>query len=91
MTRPVEVNVRTGVYPNANQTNDYSISIDGLLEQASFYGPASIPEHGSVTLLCGRYDHEESMGEPGQRGTSACMEVCVRCRLTVRWYRLVPV
>ena len=43
MTRPVEVNVRTGVYPNANQTNDYSISIDGLLEQAGFYGPGLAP------------------------------------------------
>jgi len=43
LTRPIEFNVRTGVYPAANQTNDYSLRNDGLLEQAGFYGPGLGP------------------------------------------------
>lgn len=42
-TRPIEFNVRTGVYPFANQTNDYSLRNDGLIEQAGFYGPGLAP------------------------------------------------
>ncbi len=38
-----EFDVRTAIYPNANQTHDYSLRNDGLIEQAGFYGPGLTP------------------------------------------------
>jgi len=38
-TRNIDFDVRTAIYPNANQTNDYSLRNDGLIEQSGFYGP----------------------------------------------------
>ncbi len=41
--RNIEFAVRTAIYPNATQTNDYSLRNDGLIEQAGFYGPGLGP------------------------------------------------
>ena len=40
-TKAIEFIVRTGLYPYADNTNDYSVRKDGLIEQAGFYGPPS--------------------------------------------------
>ncbi len=41
--RNIEFDVRTAIYPNTNQTNDWSLRNDGLIEQAGFYGPGLGP------------------------------------------------
>jgi hypothetical protein len=41
--RAREFDVRTAIYPFANQTYDYSLRNDGLIEQAGFYGPGLAP------------------------------------------------
>jgi len=40
-TKQIEFIVRTGMYPAADNTNDFSVRNDGVIEQAGFYGPPS--------------------------------------------------
>ncbi len=39
--RQVEIGVRTAIYPYAGDTNDFSLRIDGLSDEAGFYAPFS--------------------------------------------------
>ncbi|MFN8306061.1 MAG: C25 family cysteine peptidase [Ferruginibacter sp.] len=45
-SRPVEVNVRTTIYPVSNQGPDYSIRNDGIMVMEGLYGPLSINAEG---------------------------------------------
>ena len=40
-TKAIEYIVRTAIYPYGDQTNDYSVRNDGVIEQAGFYSPPS--------------------------------------------------
>ena len=40
-SKSIPIDIRTAIYPNAGQTNDFSIRNNGLIEQAGFYAPFS--------------------------------------------------
>ena len=71
--KSVPIDVRTAIYPNAGQTNDYSIRNNGVIEQAGFYAPFSANQEVLrfyvIDTVTNKAWVDQDLGTSGQYGS----------------------